>query len=100
MFPLFPLCPFPETCRTSCQTTSPLQMAIQSQNSMVKQELITAMWWRIRAIARRTLLLVAVAVAAASGCSWFPLVDYPSQPSEMGDEPAKVIDLTASGIES
>jgi len=39
--------------------------------------------------------MAAVALLAGSGCSWFPLVDYPPPPpSPAVEEPAKVIDLT------
>jgi hypothetical protein len=38
-------------------------------------------------------LIAVVAVLAASGCSWFPLVDYAPPPVPAVDEPAKVVDL-------
>lgn len=44
--------------------------------------------------------LVAAGLWAGSGCSWFPLVDYPPPPSPAVEEPAKVIDLAIQGAES
>ena len=39
-------------------------------------------------------LTAVVALPAASGCSWFPLVDYSTPLALSVEEPAKVVDLT------